>query len=119
MSLSFSILVSFIAAAFAFYGYNCFRNTKIVAEFDRFGLSPRQRVLTGVFQLLGAAGLLLGLLIPEIGLLAAAGLCILMMLGFGVRLKIKDSFLQAMPSFGLMLLNAYLTFQFAHHLEFI
>ncbi len=91
----------------------------MIVEFNRFGLTGRQRIITGAFQLLGAGGLFLGLLIPEIGLVAAAGLCVLMMLGFGVRLKIKDSILQAMPSFSLMLLNAYLAFHFAQLLEFI
>lgn len=91
----------------------------MIVEFNRFGLTNQQRIITGAFQLLGAAGLLLGLVIPQIGLVAAAGLCVLMMLGFGVRLKIKDSMLQALPSFSLMLLNGYLTYYFADFLELI
>ncbi len=76
-------------------------------EFARYGLA-KFRVMTGTLQLLGAFGLLTGLQLPWIGRLAAAGLAVLMLLGVGVRLKIKDTLLQTFPAFFYMLLNAYL-----------
>ena len=41
-------------------------------------------------------------------MLAAAGLALLMLLGVGVRIKIRDSFLQTLPALGYLALNAYL-----------
>lgn len=80
-------------------------------EFDRYGLA-RFRSLTGVLEILGAVGVLIGLTVPTIGFLAAAGLSLLMLGGFAVRLRIKDSFLQTLPSFLYLILTLYLCFLF-------
>lgn len=47
---------------------------------------------------------------PLILLLASGGLAVLMLLGFGVRLKIGDGFWLSLPSFLFMLLNGYLCY---------
>jgi hypothetical protein len=39
-----------------------------------------------------------------------------MLLGFGVRLRLRDSFLQCLPSFGFMLINAGLVLGFINRL---
>jgi hypothetical protein len=112
MSLHFQILVAVNALAFLLYGFNSLFFAPMIAEFNRFGLTSFQRKITGIMQIFGALGLLLGLRYPAWGLAASVGLCILMVLGFGVRLKIKDSFSQAAPSFIFILLNAYLVYKF-------
>lgn len=77
-------------------------------EFERYGLG-KWRPVVGILQLMGAAGLLLGYFyVPVLGSIAAAGLSLLMMLGFTVRLKIKDSIVQSAPSFIYALINAYI-----------
>lgn len=77
-------------------------------EFVRYGL-VQQRTTVGVLQLIGAVGLFLGYLYnPVLQLIASLGLCILMILGFGVRLKIKDSFIQSAPSLLYALINGYI-----------
>jgi len=102
--ISLQISVVFCALAFYFYGFNCLYSDFLKSEFKRFGLAP-YRTLTGILQLLGATGLLLGLYFPLIGVLAASGLSLLMLLGFITRLKIKDSFKETFPSFLFMLIN--------------
>jgi hypothetical protein len=88
----------------------------MVLEFERYRLA-RFRKITGYLQILGAVGLLVGFTgIPIIGLFASFGLCIQMLLGFGVRLLIRDSLLQCMPSFGFMLINAGLFVGFINRL---
>lgn len=77
------------------------------SEFERFGLA-RQRVIVGVTQILGAVGLLVGFYFPLIAILSAGGLALQMLLGVGVRLVIRDRFLQAFPATFYFLLNAYL-----------
>jgi hypothetical protein len=76
-------------------------------EFKRYGLSQFQH-LTGALEILGALGLLLGLKFKIILMISSAGLALLMFLGFGVRIKIKDSFIQSFPAFFYMLLNFYI-----------
>ena len=66
-------------------------------EFARYGL-PRHRHLVGLLEILGAGGLLAGQRLPWLGQLAAAGLALLMVLGVGVRIRIKDSLLQTLPA---------------------
>lgn len=107
------ILVLFISISFFFYGLGCFYSPKMYKEFERFGLSPIQRKLTGFFQVAGALGLLGGYyFMPLVGFLAAIGLILLMSLGFGVRLKIKDNFVQSFPSLFFALLNLFVAFRF-------
>jgi hypothetical protein len=76
-------------------------------EFDRYGL-PGQRKLTGFLEILGAVGLLAGLFIPVIGMLASLGLSLLMFLGFLLRLKIRDGPFKSSPALFYMFLNLYL-----------
>jgi len=102
------IITIFCATSFLYYGIVCLFSQKMVLEFARFGLSPLQKQITGIFQLLGSIGLLIGLLIPAVGLIASGGLALLMFLGFLTRLKIRDSFILSLPAFLFMLLNAYL-----------
>lgn len=107
------ILVLFISVSFFFYGLGCFYSPTMYKEFERFGLSKLQRKITGFFQVLGACGLSYGFYLnPIIGFSAALGLSLLMSLGFGVRLKIKDSFVQSFPSFFFALLNLFVAYQF-------
>jgi hypothetical protein len=79
-------------------------------EFNRYGLRRFQK-LTGVLEVLGALGLLLGLKFKILLTISAAGLALLMLLGFGVRIKIKDSFVQSFPAFFYMLLNFYIFYK--------
>lgn len=106
------ILVLFIGISFFFYGFGCFYSKKMQKEFNRFGLSSMQRQLTGFFQILGSLGLIAGFYVMQpLGFFAAIGLSILMILGFGVRLKIKDSILQSFPSLFFGILNIYVAFK--------
>lgn len=81
-------------------------------EFRRFGLDDLQRKLTGALQIAGAAGLVTGLLLPVIGLLASAGLSVMMLVAFIIRIVIRDGILQSIPSFFFMLVNMWLTTEF-------
>ena len=111
-----TFLIWFSALAFLGYGISCVFTSHMVVEFDRYRLA-RFRVITGVLQIIGAAGLLAGLIYPLAGLLASGGLALQMLLGFGVRLKIRDSLLLASPSFIFMSINAYLCYEFVNALS--
>ncbi len=110
------VLVVLNFLAFAYYGLNCLFSPKMVEEFYRYGLNDPLRRLTGILQVLGSFGVILGLYAPLIGLISTAGLTLLMLLGFGVRIKIRDSFVESLPSFAFMGLNAYLFYHFFQQL---
>lgn len=102
-----TILVWLSALSFLFYGISYFTSQKLKDEFKRYGLE-KFGPLTAILEILGATGLLVGLIVPFILSLAAGGLALLMLLGFGVRIKIKDGFWLSLPSFLFMLLNTYI-----------
>ena len=78
------------------------------AEFLRYQLSET-RSLVGGLQLCAAVGLLAGLSQPWMGCLAATGLALMMLVAVGVRIKIKDTFLQTIPALFYLMLNIYLS----------
>lgn len=103
-------LTLFSAASFFFFGCACFLAPQMLLEFKRYGLA-KYRKLVGILQLLGSIGLCLGLLYePKLQLSAAIGLTVLMLLGFLVRLKIKDSVIQSAPSLIYAVLNATIVY---------
>ena len=94
--------------SFIYFGIACFISDFIISEFTRYGLS-KFRILTGLLQLFGAAGLLVGLYFnPKILLLSALGLCVLMVCGFSVRISISDNFFKCLPSFFFAVLNLFI-----------
>lgn len=103
-----TLLTFIIAICFVGYGISCLFTEKMQKEFDRFGLSVQQRKLTGLLQILASLGLVIGYYFyPLIALISAAGLSLQMLLGFLVRLKVKDRFYESAPSLIFMVLNAY------------
>jgi DoxX-like family len=95
------------AISFLGFGSGCFLSGYLKREFDRYGLGS-QRALIGGLQLCAAVGLLGGLSQPWMGRAAAGGLALMMLVGVGVRIKIKDSLLQTTPALFYLVLNAYL-----------
>jgi uncharacterized membrane protein YphA (DoxX/SURF4 family) len=89
------------------YGILLFASDKMRQEFERFGLS-RFATLTGILEVMGGIGLFIGLKFTFILLVSSAGLALLMLLGFGVRVKMKDGFWLSFPSLFFMLINSYL-----------
>jgi len=77
-------------------------------EFLRFKLSETQRKITGILQIVAGIALFFSFISPITGVIAAAGLTIQMLLGFMVRLRIKDSIILSLPSFVFMIFNGYL-----------
>jgi hypothetical protein len=101
------VLISGISILY--YGFVFFSNSEMKDEFARYRLAKFRKPV-GYLQLLGAAGLFLGFLWQPIQLVAAAGLALLMLMGFIVRIKMKDGLLSSMPSFFFMLLNSYICY---------
>jgi len=103
-------LIVISSISFLYYGSAIFINSSIKKEFERYGLK-KFRNLVGCLQLLGGVGLLVGLLFQPILIISSGGIALLMLFGFGVRIKMKDGFLLTLPSFIFMILNLYIFIQ--------
>ncbi|MEM7576705.1 MAG: DoxX family protein [Planctomycetota bacterium] len=91
-------LLIFVAGSFVFFGVACLVAASMRAEFERYGLASF-RVLVGVLQLAGSTGLLVGwFFYRPLGVAAALGLTTLMILGVGVRRRIRDPLLKQLPA---------------------
>ena len=74
------------------------------AEFIRFKV-PQYRTLTGLLEILGGLGVLLGLHLPVLGILASTGLALLMVLGVVARVRVGDGWIQCLPALFFGILN--------------
>lgn len=103
-----TLLVQYLSGlAFIMYGVGCLVSQRMKAEFVRFGLR-RFRVLVGLLECLGGAGLLVGFWSDVILLFSSAGLSLLMLLGVVVRVYLRDTFLQTLPALVLLVLNMWI-----------
>ncbi len=99
------------ALAFLSYGAETLFAHPPRGEFERYGM-PRVRVFVGSMQLLGAAGLLIGLFVAPLGATAAAGLTLMMLLGLAARWRVHDIPRLMIPAGTLAALNAALVVLF-------
>jgi hypothetical protein len=76
-------------------------------EFERFGLE-KFGVLTAILEIVGAVGLLVGLISTPILLVSSGGLAMLMLFGVVARIRVKDNVLVSLPAFLFMVLNGYI-----------
>jgi hypothetical protein len=105
-----NVLIFFSAISFLIYGIAYFISTNMKNEFKRFGLE-KFGILTAVLELTGAFGLFIGIQNYTILVFASGGLALLMLLGVGVRIKMRDSFLVSLPAFFYFLLNVYILYK--------
>ena len=104
------ILILVSSLSFLAYGVAYFISPNMKSEFKRFGLE-KLGLLTVILEIIGAVGLLVGLKINEILLIASGGLATLMLLGVLVRLKMKDGLWVSIPALFFMVLNFYIFFK--------
>jgi len=95
------------AALVLTYGFLVLYFDGMRAEFERFGLS-RYRRLTGVLEVVGGGGLLVGLLVAEVMLVASGGLVLLMVLGVLTRVRVRDPLLEIVPAVAVLLVNLFI-----------
>ena len=107
MSLLYQASKVLSIALFAYYGLAVLVSDAMVEEFQRFGLAGFRK-FTGILELIGALGLILGYFVSPFTVLAAAGLALLMGAGVVVRLRCGDSMRDALPAFIMMLLNLFI-----------
>lgn len=103
-------LIFFSATSFLIYGVAYFVSSNMKNEFKRFGLA-KFGALIATLELIGAIGLFIGMQNQTILALASGGLTLLMLLGTGVRIKMRDSLFVSSPAFFYFLLNAFISYK--------
>ena len=101
------ILIILSAVSFLLYGIAYFSNPHMKNEFVRFGLA-KFGILIAALEILGAIGLMVGLVNNFALLISSGGLAILMLLGFLARLRVKDSLWVSLPALFYIVLNSYI-----------
>ncbi len=101
------ILAACSGASFLIYGVLCFYSTSMANDFHRFGLD-NLRILTGILEILGGTGLIVGLRWEPAEWMSSAALALLMFIAFVIRRRMRDGVAVSLPSFGLMLVNLYI-----------
>ena len=99
------ILIS--SLSFFTYAVSYFTSPHMKKEFKRFELE-KIGLLIIILQFMGATGLMLGLKFNTILTISSLGLTLLMLCGFIVRIKLKDSFWISLPAIFYMGLNTYI-----------
>lgn len=97
----------FSAISFIIYGILSFRSNIMKSEFKRWGIS-KFRFIVGCAQLSGGFGLLIGYYFQIMTLISSFGLALLMLLGFILRLIVKDGVIKSIPAFFYLLVNLYI-----------
>lgn len=90
-----------------YFGFEALFADRARQEFERYGV-PQFRVLVGSLQVVGALGVLIGLVNDTIGALATGGLMLMMLIGVIVRLRIHDTPRQMVQAASLAVLNGVL-----------
>jgi hypothetical protein len=104
-------LIVLSAALFVYYGVGCLTLPRLRNEYLRYGI-PHLRVISATLQLLGAAGVVIGIKIEPIGLAAATGLCVMMTLGVIVRIRMRDTVRVMLPAASLAVINGAIVMLF-------
>jgi lysylphosphatidylglycerol synthetase-like protein (DUF2156 family) len=106
----FTTMAVLSGVAFVGYGVSCLVSPVMAREFERFDLA-RFRTLVGALEVGGGAGLLAGLWYLPLLCVAAVGLTVLMLLGVGVRVRLRDGVMLTLPALLLGVVNGYLAFE--------
>jgi hypothetical protein len=77
-------------------------------EASNFFLADVQTGLVPLLELLGGSGMLIGLKWQPAVWISSTGLAVLMLIAFGIRMRMRDSVAVSLPSLVLMLLNLYI-----------
>tara|TARA_B100001093_G_scaffold267489_1_gene255805 strand:+ start:1539 stop:1892 length:354 start_codon:yes stop_codon:yes gene_type:complete len=101
------IVEVFSSISFLIYGYLSFKSERMINEFKRWNIS-QFRTIVGVSQLLGGSGLILGFYLPIMTIISSLGLTVLMLLGFFLRILVKDGLLRSLPSLFYFFINGYI-----------
>ena len=107
MNFIFILCVLISSLSFLAYSVSYFVTADMKNEFKRLNVE-KLGLLVIILEILGAFGLLVGLMYKPMLLISSSGLSLLMLLGLLIRIKTKDGILISLPATFYMILNAYI-----------
>lgn len=108
LEMTMTIIITYLTGiSFIFYGYLIIFANHMKIDFERFGIA-KFRLLTGILELLGGLGLIIGVHYNPLLIFSSAGFSILMLMGTITRIRVKDSPIAILPAFIFMLINFYI-----------
>jgi putative oxidoreductase len=107
LSIIFQVLLAFIFLMTGFMSIS--GNKQQIEQFEHLNLPQWFRIVTGLVQLIGVVGLVIGFWYPSIAALAGLWAAITMLGGFATHLKAKDPISKAMPALILTILAIIIT----------
>jgi uncharacterized membrane protein YphA (DoxX/SURF4 family) len=107
MKIALDILGGFLALSIAFSAIGKFtRNPGAITTIAHVGVKEKQYNQLAIIELLGAAGLLVGIWVKPIGILAAIGIALYFIGAQTAHIRVKDSFKAIFPAFFLFIISA-------------
>ncbi|WP_264737839.1 DoxX family protein [Cytobacillus firmus] len=111
MSIALLILQSLLTLLFILTGFSKLAGAKQQVEaFNHLKLPQWFRVVTGIVQLIGVAGLIVGFWYADFAAMAGLWLGITMLCAAIAHFRVKDSFSKAVPALILMVIAFAVTF---------
>tara|TARA_B100001057_G_scaffold348034_1_gene349357 strand:- start:425 stop:778 length:354 start_codon:yes stop_codon:yes gene_type:complete len=114
---AYLIPLLFSAISFICYGLNSLFSKRMILEYERWGYQ-NQRLIICACQISGGLGLLVGLVIPFILVLASFLLTCMMIAAVVVRIKLKDRLVDMLPALFYALINLFVFYHSAESLGF-
>ncbi|WP_338472591.1 DoxX family protein [Niallia sp. XMNu-256] len=110
MSILSIILQVLLALIFSMTGFmSVSGNKQQIEQFEHLNLPQWFRIVTGLVQLIGAVGLVIGIWYPSIAALAGLWSAMTMLGGFATHIKAKDPISKALPALILAMIAIIIT----------
>ncbi|WP_372662460.1 DoxX family protein [Cohnella sp.] len=90
MHITSIVLQVILGLGFLMFGFMKFGAKQMVQEFQRYGYSQGFRVFTGLIEVIGAVGMIVGIWHPQIAVVAGILLAATMIGAFITHIHIKD-----------------------------
>ena len=89
------IIQIILALGFFMFGLMKFTSEKMVEGFNHFGLPQWFRIVTGIFEWIGAIGLIVGIWYPIVAALSGIWIAIIMFFAIITHIRAKDPLSQS------------------------
>ncbi|HEX6593158.1 MAG TPA: DoxX family protein [Bacillota bacterium] len=99
------ILQIILGLGFFMFGWMKFTSEKMVEGFEHFGLPQWFRIVTGIFEWIGATGMIVGIWYPQIAIFSGIWIAIIMFFAIVTHIRAKDPLSQSLMAFILLVLS--------------
>src|SRR5699024_6502557 len=99
------ILQIILGLGFLMFGWMKFTSEQMVKGFEHFGLPQWFRIVTGIFEWIGAVGMIVGIWYTQSDIFCGSWLAIILFFAIVTNSRAKDSLSQSTMAFVLLVLS--------------